>query len=193
MRSYGSGKPQERPKSVGKRHKAILAVLICLAVIIAGNGREMAAEGRTGNAAPVFYSVDGAALSGELQAYLWSALKARGIESIYMYAQLIAYQESRFDSSAVSASGRDKGLFQYREAFWEEVSAENGRPGADIFDPYAQIDVFAAQMSRRIHVDHCGIAELISRHNQSDWGSYNQEYVSQVMQWEGTVRVIDHG
>ena len=122
----------------------------------------------------MLYSVNGAVLPEEIQAYLYNALAARGIQWFFPYAVMIAYQESRFNSLAENRNGLDKGLFQYRMTYWSY---------GDIFSPYDQINVFVQQMAQRAAVG-CTISDMISRHKQSDWGSYDQVYVDQVMQWE---------
>ena len=126
------------------------------------------------------YSVNGAVLAEDLQAYLYNRLCAAGIGWFYEYALLIAYQESNFDPLAENKNGRDKGLFQYRVEYY---------PGLDWRNPYAEADVFIQQMANRAYAGRT-IAEMISAHNQSDWGPYCQEYVSIVMSWEQTLQRI---
>lgn len=125
-------------------------------------------------AGPVLYSVNGAILPEEIQAYLYNALAARQIQWFFPYAVMIAYQESRFNPAAENRNGLDKGLFQYRVTYWSY---------GDIFSPYDQINVFVQQMAQRAAAG-CTISDMISRHKQSDWGPYDQVYVDQVMQWE---------
>lgn len=120
------------------------------------------------------YSVNGAVLAEDLQTYLYNALASRGIGWFFPYAIMIAYQESRFDPRAENKNGLDKGLYQYRVTYWSY---------GDIMSPYDQINVFVQQMAQRAAAG-CSVPDMISRHKQSDWGSYDQVYVGQVMQWE---------
>lgn len=87
---------------------------------------------------------------------------------------------------AQNPNGLDKGLLQYRLPYWPQFAAEAGRPGADIFDPFAQIDVFVYQMARRISAGH-DLNMVVSMHNMSDYGPYNPVYVGQVMQHRATL------
>lgn len=130
---------------------------------------------------PPLYSVNGAVMPAELQEYLYNRLADCGIGWFMPYAVLIAYQESRFDIYAQNPNGLDKGLFQYRLPYWEEFTAEADRSGSDIFDPYAQVDVFAFQMARRAFQGF-DVNSMISKHNMSDYGPFNQVYVDQVLQ-----------
>lgn len=131
-------------------------------------------RGQVASVAPLF-SVNGAVLDIGVQEYLYQRLCEANIGWFYHYAILIAYQESRFDFYAVNQKNHlDMGLFQYRSTFWNY---------GDIFNPYDQINVFTIQMMQRANVG-CSVAEMISRHKTSDWGSYDQEYVNQVIQWE---------
>lgn len=132
---------------------------------------------------PVYplYAVNGAVLDEPIQTYLYQRLCEAGIGWFFPYAVMIAYQESRFDIYAVNPrNGLDTGLFQYRSTYWNY---------GDIFSPYDQINVFTIQMAQRANVG-CTISDMISRHKQSDWGPYDQEYVNQVLQHqERTVQI----
>ena len=132
----------------------------------------------TAQTAYPLFSVNGAVLDIGVQEYLYQRLCEANIGWFYHYAILIAYQESRFDFYAVNQKNHlDMGLFQYRSTYWSY---------GDIFNPYDQINVFTIQMMQRANVG-CSVAEMISRHKTSDWGSYDQEYVNQVMQWESVL------
>ena len=132
------------------------------------------------------YAVNGAVLAEDLQAYLYRRFCAAGIGWFYEYALLIAYQESRFNIYAVNQKNMmDSGLFQFRSIYWSEYCGMAGLPCGDIFDPYLQIDVFTFCMARRLNQFGCSIPDAISRHKQSDYGQYDQEYVNQVMQHMG--------
>lgn len=131
-------------------------------------------------AGPPLYSVNGAVMPEEIQVHLYNALAAGGIGWFMPYAVMIAYQESRFNTAAENRNGLDKGLFQYRVTYWSY---------GDIYSPYDQINVFVQQMVNRAAAG-CTVSDMISRHKQSDWGTYDQVYVEQVMQWANvTVRI----
>lgn len=126
------------------------------------------------------YRCDGLVMDEDLQRFLYECLKEHGIERLFPYSIAQACQESEFDTTNVTG-GLDCGLFQYRKTFWEETSAKWGYPGADIFNPYIQIDIYVHQMARRLNEYGCSIEEAISRHYTSDWGTYNAKYVGDVM------------
>jgi len=120
---------------------------------------------------PPLLSVNGSVMAPDLQGFLYEALSERGIGYFFRYAVLIAFAESSFNHLAVSKNGMDKGLFQYREIYY---------PGKNIFDPREQIIIFSDQMANRASKGKT-IAEMISAHNMSDYGAYNQAYVDIVM------------
>ena len=128
------------------------------------------------------YSVDGKVFDCCLQVYLYDRLKEKGIEWWYEYALCQSYQESRYDIYAVNQTNfEDKGLFQYKQRYWAGVAAQYGREGADIFDPYAQIDVYTSQIAERINRGEDAYS-AISDHYTGGSG-YSSKYVSEVMQW----------
>ena len=127
------------------------------------------------------YAVAGVMLDPSIGNFLKSELDKAGIGWWMTYALCCAFQESHFNPRAVSRDGKDKGLFQYREKYWD-----NSR--GDIFDPYAQIRLYVQQTANRLRAG-LSIQETISRHMMSDWGEYNQAYVDQVMQWFDKVEV----
>lgn len=124
-----------------------------------------------------YYQVNGCVMDLALQDYLYSQLSAKGIGWFMPYAMMLAYQESNFNIYAENPNRLDKGLFQYRITYWG---------AGDIFNPYTQIDIFTTQMSNRANIG-CTVSDMISRHNMSDYGPYNQDYVNHVMSWEGTL------
>lgn len=132
---------------------------------------------------PYLYSVGEEILNPELQNYLNQQLTNQGIEWFMPYAIMIAWQESQFNQYEVSKDGLDYGLFQFRMEFWDWNRG-------DIFDPYVQIDVFTENMGRRANMG-LDVYEMISRHMQSDYGSYNPEYVSDVIKHEPNLRKIE--
>lgn len=129
----------------------------------------------------MLFSVDGRVLRPELQTYLYTRLSEQGIEWFMPYSIMIAYQESHFDIYAENRNGLDKGLFQYRITYY---------PGEDILDPYEQIDIFVQQMAHRAEIG-CDVYEMISRHMESDYGSYNHNYVATVLSHEKNLREVN--
>lgn len=125
------------------------------------------------------YSVNGETMNPELQEYLYQRLADYNIEWFMPYAVMIAYQESKFNIYAENPNGLDKGLFQFRLPYYT---------GQNIFDPYEQIDIFCQQMANRSQYD---VYEMISRHNVSDFGSYNEVYVGQVLAHEKNLRKVN--
>lgn len=126
------------------------------------------------------YEVEGQMLDPAIQEYLYTQLCNNGIEWFFPYALCIAYQESSFNIYAENKNGLDKGLFQFRITYWGE---------GDIFNPYTQIDVFTRLMVNRANMG-CTVSDMISRHNQSDFGSYCQEYVDAVMSHSGSLTKV---
>lgn len=116
-------------------------------------------------------------LDENIQVFMYTELSKYGLERFMPYAIMIAYQESHFNPRAENPNGIDKGLLQYRIQYY---------PGSDIFNPYEQITIFCQQMSNRANIG-CSVYEMISRHNTSDYGTYNQKYVNQVMQHESSL------
>lgn len=128
------------------------------------------------------YSVNGETLNPELQAYLYQRLADHHIEWFMPYAVMMAYQESHFDQYAVNPfNGIDCGLFQFRAPYYE---------GQDIFNPYEQIDIFVQQMANRANNGKT-VSEMISAHNVSDYGVYNQTYVNHVMAHAENLRKVE--
>ena len=128
------------------------------------------------------YKVDGDVLDHDLQRFMYEELNSQGIGWWMEYAILTAYQESGFDIYDIT-NGVDMGLLQYRITYWEERAERYGYPDADIFNPYVQIYIYVRQTAERIRKGF-SVEEVISKHKQSDWGPYDQEYVNQVMDHE---------
>lgn len=124
----------------------------------------------TAEATPV-YTVDGERLDPGVADYLYRRLYESNIGWFYPFALLIAYQESSFNPLAVNPNGRDFGLFQFRLEFHN---------GLDWSNPYAQVDLFVQMMANRANAGK-DVYTMISNHNTSDYGAYNQVYVDQVM------------
>lgn len=136
--------------------------------------------------API-YSVNGDILDQYIQQYLYDQLRDKGCEWWYEYALCQAYQESRFDKGCVNPRNlEDKGLFQYKERYWAATAAQYGRPDADIFDVYAQIDVYTSQIAERCVTRYCDPWYMLSDHYTGGYG-YSQQYVNDVIQWLPTM------
>lgn len=126
------------------------------------------------------YQVDGYIPDQGLQTYLYQRLCDHGIGYFMPYAVCLIAQESTWNPMAENRNGRDKGLLQFRVEYV---------PWMDWRNPYQQIDYFVAQMANRAKNGKT-VSEMISAHNQSDYGPYCQEYVSIVMSHEaGLVRI----
>lgn len=117
------------------------------------------------------YQVDGYIPDEAIQTYLYTRLCEAGIGWFHPYAICLIAQESTWNPMAENPNGLDKGLLQYRITYW---------PTLEWWNPYAEIDVFVQQMANRAAIG-CTVSDMISRHNQSDWGTYCQGYVDAVM------------
>jgi hypothetical protein len=123
------------------------------------------------------YSVDGYIPDEGLQTYMYQRLCEHGICYFFPYAVCLIAQESTWNPMAENKNGRDKGLLQFRVEYV---------PWMDWRNPYQQIDYFVAQMANRAKNGKT-VSEMISAHNQSDWGPYCQSYVDAVMQHSNTL------
>lgn len=127
------------------------------------------------------YRCDGLVMDEDLQEYLYHRLCDYYIEWFFPYAIAQACQESEFDIYNVT-NGLDHGLYQYRITYWKEKAQRYGFNDPDIFNPYVQIDIYVQEMQKRINVYGLDLYETISRHFTSDYGTYNAEYVDDVME-----------
>ena len=124
------------------------------------------------------YKVAGVEIAPEIGDFLYAELSKYGIADQWFDIALCQmFQESRFNPNAANVNGLDKGILQYRITYWDWSRG-------DIFDWRAQIRLYCEQTARRL-ASGCSIWETVSRHNTSDYGEYNQEYVDQVFQWVG--------
>lgn len=119
----------------------------------------------------VVYQVDGYIPDEGLQSYLYQRLTEAGIGYFMPYAVCLIAQESDWNPMAENRNGLDKGLLQYRVTYW---------PTLEWWNPYAEINVFVQQMANRANNGKT-VSEMISAHNQSDYGPYCQSYVDAVM------------
>ena len=123
------------------------------------------------------YQVDGYIPDEGLQTYLYQRLCEANIGYFMPYAVCLIAQESTWNPMAENRNGLDKGLLQYRISYW---------PALEWWNPYAEIDVFVQQMANRANNGKT-VSEMISAHNQSDWGPYCQSYVDAVMSHSNTL------
>ena len=135
------------------------------------------AEMAEGNGQTPLYQVDGYIPDEAIQTYLYTRLCESGIGYFMPYAVCLIAQESTWNPLAENQNGLDKGLLQYRISYW---------PTLEWWNPYAEIEVFVAQMANRANNGKT-VSEMISAHNQSDWGPYCQSYVDAVMQHSNTL------
>lgn len=128
------------------------------------------------------YSIYGQVPPVEWQRYLYDELASRGYAWYMPYAVCQIFLESRWNQWA--DNGRDRGLCQQKAIYWDSRAAHYGIPGADIWDPYAQLYVFSAMMSG--YLAECGgdIGRALSAYYLGTW-EYSQRYVDLVMaHWE---------
>lgn len=152
--------------------------------------KEEQAEEPKSEPLPPLYTVDGYTLPAYLQDYLREELKAAGIEWFMPHAICQIYGESRGDIYVVNANnGVDMGLLQYRITFWPQTSAKYGVPGTDIFNPFAQIHVYAQQQAERFNRG-ADLNTVISQHKQSEYGPYDAAYVTYIRGYERTLREV---
>ena len=123
------------------------------------------------------YQIDGYIPDEGIQTYLYTRLCEAGIGWFMPYAVCLIAQESDWNPLAENRNGLDKGILQYRISYW---------PTLAWWDPAAEIDVFVQQMANR-SARGLTVSQMISAHNQSDWGPYCQEYVDAVMDHSNTL------
>lgn len=94
----------------------------------------------------VAYRIHGNVPPIEWQRYLYNELASRGFEWFMPYAVCQIQQESRWNQ--YSTNGTDSGLTQQNESYWPARAEHWGVAGASIWDVYAQLHVFACQMTQ---------------------------------------------
>lgn len=127
------------------------------------------------------YSINGDALSKNLQIYLYCELSNRGIEWFYEYALCQIYQESRFNHNVINSNGLDMGLCQFRITYFPKFAKEAGLYQADIMNPIDSIYVYAYLMSKYIKSTG-NVNEALSKY-YTGGEYYCQTYVDDVTQW----------
>lgn len=134
------------------------------------------------------YSVNGATLSPYLQEYLYGQLARYGAEWFFPVALCQIYQESRYLTNAQNPNGQDKGLCQFREAFWEYHAKLSGLYEYDIWNPIDQLWVYSWLMAENLRKSGGDIGMALSRYYLGE-AQYSETYVQAVMQWINTMEV----
>ena len=135
----------------------------------------------------VHYRVNGVLPPYEWQWYLYGQLADRGIEWFYTYAVCQIYQESNWNQW--SDNGQDRGLCQQKAVYWDSRAASAGIPGADIWEPYAQLYVYAWQMSQYLSASGYSVEGALSIYYLG-YAGYSAEYVGHVMRWLDYLEVV---
>ena len=129
------------------------------------------------------YAIYGQTPPIDWQRHLYNELTARGCGWYFPYAVCQIWQESCWNQW--SDNGVDRGLTQQKIVYWADRAAYWGIPGADIWNPYAQIHVFACQMSQFLNATSGDVGMALSLYFYGT-GDYAPEYVGHVMShWEG--------
>lgn len=134
----------------------------------------------------VAYSIYGRIPPIEWQQYLYNELASRGYAWYMPYAMCQIFQESRWDQ--YSDNGVDVGLTQQKAVYWQTRSAYWGVPGASIWNPYAQLRVYAGMM-----------CQFLAQMGSVEWalslyfygnGEYAEKYIADVMSHWGALEVV---
>ncbi len=135
----------------------------------------------------VVYSIYGITPPAEWQRALYDELCARGVGWFYPYAICQIWQESRWNN--YSSNGVDVGLTQQKEIYWQGRAAYWGVAGASIFDPYAQIHVFAGMMAQYLNISGGSIEWALSWYFYGN-GEYADYYVRNVLEHLDALGVV---
>ena len=134
----------------------------------------------------VAYSVHGRTPPIEWQRYLYDQLASLGIAWYYPYAVCQIQQESCW--SQWSDNGVDQGITQQKAVYWQTRAAHWGVPGASIWDPYAQLHVYAGMM-----------CQFLAQTGSVEWalslyfwgnGDYAPKYIADVMSHWSALEVV---
>ena len=126
------------------------------------------------------YAIAGNVPPYEWEWYLYCQLVDRGVEWFYPYAICQIWQESRWNAS--STNGKDHGLCQQKGIYWDGRAANAGIPGADIWDPYAQLYVYSWMMSGYLAAAGGNVGRALSMYYLGV-DAWSDEYVGHVMAW----------
>lgn len=132
------------------------------------------------------YRIYGITPPEDWQRYLYAELDAKGYGWFMPYAVCQIFQESRWDQ--YSTNGIDVGLTQQKEVYWHTRAAHWGVPGASIWNPYAQLKVYAGMM-----------CQFLAQTGSVEWalslyfwgnGDYAPIYIADVMSHWGALEVV---
>lgn len=132
------------------------------------------------------YRIYGITPPEDWQAYLYAELDAKGYGWYMPYAVCQIFQESRWNQ--YSDNGVDVGLTQQKAVYWQTRAAHWGVPGASIWNPYAQLKVYAGMM-----------CQFLAQTGSVEWalslyfwgnGDYAPKYIADVMSHWGALEVV---
>ncbi|MBQ6232826.1 MAG: hypothetical protein IJJ80_04905 [Clostridia bacterium] len=133
------------------------------------------------------YSIYGRIPPVEWQRYLYDELASRGKAWYMPYAVCQIQQESCWNQ--YSDNGRDIGLTQQKGIYWADRAAYWGVPGASIWDPYAQLHVYACMMCSYLDASGGDVGWALSAYYLGAW-DYSDVYVNNVMEHWGALEVV---
>lgn len=115
-----------------------------------------------------------------LELYLYEQLNICGIGWYYKYAVAQIAQESNWNPN--STNGRDHGLCQFKGIYWDERCQLAGLPGADIWNPYHQIYVYARFMMGILASCNNNVERALSLYITGTWDQWHQFYIDCIME-----------
>lgn len=122
----------------------------------------------------------------EWQQYLYEQLNSLGYGWYMPYAMCQIFQESRWNQ--YSDNGVDVGLTQQKAVYWQTRAAHWGVPGASIWDPYAQLHVYAGMMCQFLAQTE-SVELALSLYFWGN-GDYAPIYIADVMSHWGALEVV---
>lgn len=183
-------------------HKGLLIIMVvvladCTAATTAVNNEAVVVETQAPSEAQTqayvppqkhgtLYRIHGIMPPEEWQRYLYAELEQRGYAWYMPYAVCQIFQESRWNQ--YSDNGVDVGLTQQKAAYWQTRAAYWGVPGASIWDPFAQLHVYAGMM-----------CQFLAQTGSVEWalslyfwgnGDYAPKYIADVMSHWGALEVV---
>lgn len=135
----------------------------------------------------VAYRIHGKVPPIEWQQYLYNELASRGFAWYMPYAICQIQQESCWNQW--SDNGTDRGLTQQKGIYWDSRAAHWGIPGASIWDPYAQLHVFACQMTQYLGATGGDVNRALSMYFLG-YDGYDAFYIQCVMSHWGALEVV---